>query len=170
VYHPVLTVFLGTRNEHQLPSRVKEQEQEPKHHKFRFRARRKPVHDRELIHEFDHFIQRVERVSLLKKKFDTPWGSTDVSKLLSQICKFEALDASLLLPQGNPGYSSSIAEDPLKSLFDSKSGIWKASVLNDGTLHRSNTGDRENSHSHAFESDVDQVDEEVQYVAELSVC
>ncbi|KAF2177739.1 hypothetical protein K469DRAFT_676716 [Zopfia rhizophila CBS 207.26] len=163
----------GPCDEPQAPAGVEERKQKPRHnHKFRFRAFRarcKPVHNEELSHEFDHFIQKVERVSLLQKKFDRPWGSTDASKLLLQICKFEALDANLLLPQGNPKYSGSVIEDPLTSLFDSKTGIWKASILNDETLHRLNTGDLDSSHFHALGTAVDLVDEEIQYVAELSV-
>ena len=128
------------------------------------------MHDKGVSHEFNHFIQKVERVSLLQKKFDRPWGSTDASKLLLQICKFEALDPNLLLPQGNPNHSSPTIEDPLAPLFDSKTGIWKASIINEEMLRRSNTDDSVTSHSYVLGTVVDPVDEEIQYVAELAVC
>ncbi|KAF1995054.1 hypothetical protein P154DRAFT_379511, partial [Amniculicola lignicola CBS 123094] len=137
--------------------------------KFQFRARRKPLHDKEALHEFDHFIQKVERVSLLQKRFDKPWNSMEASKLLLQVCKFEALDASLLLPQGNPSFSGPSIEDPLACLFDPKTGVWKASILDEEMLRRSNTGDSVSSQYQTQGIAVDPVNDEIQYVAELSV-
>ncbi|KAF2269756.1 hypothetical protein CC78DRAFT_452837 [Lojkania enalia] len=98
-----------------------------------------------------------------EKKVDEPWESSDASKLLSKICKYEALDPSMLLPRKIK--QSDAADDPVASLFDSKTGAWKEAIFDSKALQRSNT---QNFESLSLPKN-EEVDEEIQHVAELSV-
>jgi hypothetical protein len=95
--------------------------------KFAFRCRRKPVPDEKSSKELGAFIQRVERVSNLKKTSTDPWGPSDIG-LFSRILKLENQDPSSLLPQLKFSDGPAIA-DGIGSLFDSKTGLWNESVI-----------------------------------------
>jgi hypothetical protein len=113
------------------------------------------------------FIRRVERVSNLQKRIADPWGSFDIATLFSRICKLENQDVNSLLPQGTSKVGGNV-DDPIGSLFDSKTGIWKDAVIREEDLKRPETV--------AFGSLVVEprnasyvMDEETQYIGELNV-
>jgi hypothetical protein len=140
---------------------------QPKHSKLGFRRRRQPLHNEESANELASFIGRLERVNSHKKATAEPWGISDVAGLLSQICKLEGQDAVPLLPQGI-AKASGDTDDPISSLFDSKTGLWKEMVIGEEDPKW-----QENWEFGSLPSNprnvVNTIDEETQYIGELSV-
>lgn len=145
---------------------------QPNHGKFRFQLRRKPCHDEESSRGLATFIRKVERVSNLKKKSTEPWGASDVAGLFSRICRIENQDATSLLPQG-PAKNNVVANDHIGTMVDLKTGLWKETVIREEEDSREERGVYE-----AFDPGnllpprrdiVESIDEEIQYVGELSV-
>jgi hypothetical protein len=106
-------------------------------------------------------------VSNLQKRISDPWGSSDISALLSRICKLENLDPNLLLAQGASKVDGN-RQDPIRSMFDARTGMWKEAMVRAEDLERRRTG----SFGTLFEEPRDNtlaIDEETQYIGELNV-
>jgi hypothetical protein len=159
-------LFLDVEKEKTKYQDQKPQSQ-PKHSKLGFRRRRKPLHNEESASELASFIGRFERVNSLKKTTAEPWGISDVTGLLSQICKLENQDAVPLLPQGI-AKASGDTDDPISSLFDSKTGLWKEMVIGEEDSNWQENWEFDSLPSN-LRNVVNTIDEESQYIGELSV-
>jgi len=139
----------------------------PKDSKFPFRRRRKRFCDSKSSKGLGDFIRNVERISNLQKKIADPWGASDVSGLFSRICKMENQDAASLLPQGSTK-SGRNSDDPVGSLFDLKTGMWKEMMIREEDPKRPETEGFGNVLSETREAFY-AIDEETQYIGELTV-
>ena len=88
------------------------------------RGRRKVKVD-EPTKDLDAFIQRVERVSNIRRNATEQWGKTDVLHLLSRICLLENQDVASFLPQAVQQPIKASPSD-YKSVLDPKV-IWDTS-------------------------------------------
>lgn len=114
-----------------------------------------------------NFIHKTKRVSNLKSTIVEPWGASDATRLFAKICELENQDVASLLPQGAAKVGG-ISDDPVGSLFDLKTGLWKETVIVEEGLKRPETVELGNLSSEA-ENTVYSINEENQYVGELSV-
>jgi len=140
---------------------------QPKDRKFsHFRLRRKPRDEYKSSKDLGAFIKRIERVSNLQKNLTAPWDASDAEGLFRRICRLENQDSASLLPQGNARPRKSGA-DPVDSLFDLKTGIWKDSLVTEEDMILSES--RYTSNPLKVRDVPSGIDQESQYIGELSV-
>jgi hypothetical protein len=134
--------------------------------RLRFRRRARPHFNEQASQSIAAFIDRFERVNILKKKEIAPWNASDAAGLLAKICEIENRDAAPFLPQIET-VSNDIGDAVGSSLFRPKSNInfedmasWQRRMSTKGRSERASWIGRRAS---VF------VSEEIQFLAELSV-
>lgn len=120
--------------------------------------------------DLDAFIQRVERVSNLRRNVTEQWGKTDVLHLLSRICLLENQDVASFLPQAAQ-QSTKTSRGNYKSVLDPKA-IWDDASGARMEASKTVAGAQNLQTASATASLVRipvLVDEETQYIGELMV-